>query len=186
MRKYIPALLAAAVIVFGAASCKEKKKSDDIIVAKYVPEGPGDPIRMSVDKRTTNVEWLGKSYIVEITRTPSDSLPMLKDETGQQYVDNSVSLTIKRSDGSKFMSHIFTKNAFNSYIDASFRATGCLENVVFHGVENNLLTFGAVVSRAGSDDEFVPIDIKIDRNGGISMSLGQLFDRDDELQNNEE
>ena len=180
MKRLFPIAAVICLLALGTWSCKEKKKSDDIIVAKYVPDGPKEPIRMTVDKRVTPVEWLGKNYTITINRAPADSLPMLKDETGQEYVDNSVSVVIQRSDNTMFFRHLFTKNSFSSYVDASFRSEGCLENIVFHGIEDDNLKFGAVVSRPGNEDEFVPIDVKIDRNGSISISQGKLFDRDED------
>ena len=178
--KKINLLLIAVPLICGFSACKEKKQSDDIIVAKYVPEGPKEPIKMSTGTRRNDVEWLGKSYTVKIVRQAADSLPMLKDETGQKYYDNRVVLAILRSDSSVFVRKVFTKEAFASYVDADFRQKGILENIVFHGIENQNLKFGAVITRPGSDDEFVPLDLTIDRNGGMSIKQGKLFDSNDD------
>lgn len=182
MKRTFPLLVVAGMLMLGITACKEKKQSEDIIIAKYVPEGPKSPIRMSAEQRVTPVNWQGKDYQVIISRTASDSLPKLVDETGQEYYDNSISLQIMQGETVKLKKH-FTKNAFASYIDDDFRKKGFLENMVFQGVEDGKLKFGAVVSRPGSDDEFVPLDVFIDCTGGMTIALGKLFDIDTEEEN---
>jgi hypothetical protein len=174
--KTITLLVISVALSAGITSCKEKAKSDDIYIAKYVPEGPKDPIRMGVDQRRNEVEWMGKPFSVIIKRESSDSLPMLKDETGQKYYDNRVTLTVLRSDSSVFMKKSFTKESFASYVDTDFKQEGIFENIVYHGVEDQKLKFGAVITRPGSEDEFVPLDMYIDSEGGLSITQGKLFD----------
>ena len=174
--KTITFLVISVALSAGITSCKEKAKSDDIYIAKYVPEGPKDPIRMGVDQRRNEVEWMGKPFSVIIKRESSDSLPMLKDETGQKYYDNRVTLTVLRSDSSVFMKKSFTKESFASYVDTDFKQEGIFENIVYHGVEDQKLKFGAVITRPGSEDEFVPLDMYIDSEGGLSITQGKLFD----------
>ena len=176
MKRTFPLLVVAGMLMLGITACKEKKKSEDIIIAKYVPEGPKSPIRMDTDQRSKAVEWLGGSYSIVTSREAADSLPMLKDETGQEYIDNRVTITILRSDNTVFLKKQFTKNSFASYVDAGFRQTGMLENIIFHGVEDGRLKFGAVVSKPGSDDEFIPLDLCVDRQGGLTITQGKLFD----------
>lgn len=167
----------------GVNACKEKQKSEDIIVAKYVPEKLKSPIKLPVDQRTTEVQWLGKSYTIDVIREPDESLPMLKDETGQEYVDNSLTLTITRDDNRVFLKKNFTKESFANYVDDTFRHNGYLENIVFHGIENQKLKFGAVISCPGSEDEFVPLDVFIDGKSGMSVVQGKLFDTNEDPAN---
>ena len=102
---------ALAIVV---ASCGEKKKHDDIIAPKAEVPKPQAPIRMQDYNQTTDVKWLNRDYQVVVTRTPDDSLRMVKDETGQKYVDNRIALRIVRADGSVFFSRSFTKAAFDA------------------------------------------------------------------------
>ena len=173
-------------LIGGMTACKEKQKSEDIIVTKYVPDAPKAPIKLPKDVRATNIEWMGNSFTVQISRQPADTVHLLQDETGQQYVDNFVTLNILRSDSSSFMERVFTKESFAAYVDDDFRKNGIFENLVFHGVENQLLKFGAVISRPGNEDEFIPLDVMIDKKGGMSITQGKLFDineDDDSLRN---
>ena len=181
MKSIVTSLLISCVVVLGFSSCKEKKKSDDIIVAKYVPEKPTAPVRLSADQRKDVVQWLGGQYVVLTSREPADSLPMLTDEMGQKYVDNRVTVIVTRSNNTVFLKKTFVKESFASYVEDGFRHKSILENIVFHGIEDGSLKFGVVVSRPDSDDEFVPLDMLIDRNGGLSIKPGKLFDNSDEM-----
>ena len=77
------------------ASCSEKKKHDDIIAPKAEKPKPQAPVRMQEYSQTTDIKWLNKDYQVEVKRQPDDSLRMVKDETGQKYVDNRITVRIQ-------------------------------------------------------------------------------------------
>lgn len=175
MKKIILCLIAVPLIG-GMTACKEKPKSEDIIVAKYVPDAPKAPVKLPKDVRATNVEWMGNSFTVQLSREPADTTHLLQDETGQEYVDNLVTLNILRSDSSSFFKKVFTKETFAAHINADFCKNGIFENLVFHGIENQQLKFGAVISWPGNEDEFIPLDVMIDKNGGMVIMQGKLFD----------
>ena len=137
-------ILWLAVVAMMVMSCGEKKKSDDIIAPKVEQPKLQAPIRMQEYSQTTDVKWLDKNYQVEVRRVPDDSLKMVKDETGQKFVDNRISLRILRADGSVFFSRVFTKAAFDAYLDNDYRQTGILEGLVFDKVE------GAIVFHSGT------------------------------------
>lgn len=185
MKNILTLCLVAALMGMGTISCKEKKKSEDIIVAKYVKEQPKGAIRLPADLRRTDVEWQGCVYTVVTSRVAADSLSVLKDETGQEYVDNYVSVIVSRSDSTIFWKKKFTKESFSAYIDDDFRKNSYLENIIFHSVENNCLKFGVAISRPGSEDEFVPLDMFIDRQQGLRIAQGHLFDVSDEQPKND-
>ena len=110
-RQHLTVISLAALTLL--AGCKEKKTTTDIIAAPTVVTQPSGPIKMQTYNDQREVKWLGKSYSVEIDRQPSDSLPMVTDETGQQFVDNVIRLTIRRSDGSVAVSKKFLKTTFD-------------------------------------------------------------------------
>ena len=118
-------LLLAGMAVMLVA-CGGKKKSEDIIAPRIVKVQPKDPIRMQPYLDEKEVSWIGKKYFVSVSRQPSDSLPMVKDETGQKFVDNVFRLTVSRQDGSVFYNRTFTKKALTQYHWCSTRwmATG--------------------------------------------------------------
>lgn len=158
-------LSVAAMLVVG---CSEKKKSDDIIAPKVEQPKLQAPIRMQEYTQTKNVKWLDKSYQLEIHRVADDSLKMVKDETGQKFVDNRISLRILRSDGSVFFSRVFTKAAFDAYLDNDYRQTGILEGLVFDRVEGVNLFFAASVSHPQTD-EYIPMIVSVSSQGEIGI-----------------
>ena len=164
-----------AVMVLMIAGCGEKKKSDDIIARKVEDPKPQAPIRMQNYTQTKDVVWLGKNYQVEVKRFPDDSLKMVKDETGQKFVDNRISLRIIRSDGTTFFSRTFTKAAFDSFLNSDYRQTGILEGLVFDKVEGNNLFFAASVSHPQTD-EYIPMVVTVSNFGDVGIRLDTDLD----------
>lgn len=177
---YKQLLTGAAAVLLTLTACKEKKVSNDIIVVKPEVFKPEAPIRMPDRHDSKEVRWQGALYTVNIDRTPSDSLPMVQDDQGQQYVDNTIRLTVIRTDGSEFYRRTFTKASFSSYLDDNFRRTGVLEAMMFDEVDDGRLEFAVSVSRPQADDEYIPLEMKLDRDGGLTIV------RDDDLDTNGE
>ena len=164
--KIIIALIAVPLLL---ASCGKKKQSNDIIVQNVETPKPQAPIRMQDYRQTTDVQWLGKQYQVEVARTASDSLAMVKDEIGQQFVDNRITLKVIRQDGTVFCTKTFTKAAFASCLDDDYRKTGILEGFVFDRAEGNQLFFAASVSHPQTD-EYIPIVVTLSNFGEVGVS----------------
>ena len=167
MRKILP-LLFMAFLAGAVLSCSSKKKRDDSITTKYEKPEIQGPIRTDDYKDTVAFKWLDRDYVCSIERMADDSLPKVKDENGQLFVDNRVRVVISRADGSKFFNREFTKATFNSYIDDDFRKTGILEGFVFDKVEPNEVRFACSVSRPQSD-EYIPLILAVTRMGDISI-----------------
>ena len=157
------------------AGCKEKKQPQDIIAPKVESPKPSAPIRMQSYSDTRTIQWLDREYKIEVNRTPSDSLPKVKDETGQQFVDNRISVVIRRADGSVAISKTFTKASFEAYIDAHYRKAGILEGLVFDEVDGQQLEFAASVSLPQTD-EYIPLAVKIDNFGNVKIERDSQMD----------
>ena len=167
MKQLLP-IIAVILLVGTIASCSSKKQREDIITTKYEKPAPQGPIRTDDYKDTKQFRWLDRDYMCTIERMADDSLPMVKDETGQQFVDNRVRVVITRADGSKFFDKEFTKVSFDSYINEDYRKTGILEGFVFDRVENSEVRFACSVSRPQSD-EFIPLILSVNRMGNIDI-----------------
>lgn len=165
-------ILAAATI---ASGCSEKKKSDNIITRKEVRKAPSAPVRMQEYNQTTEITLAGSQLTCFIHRTPCDSLDIVKDETGQPYVDNTIELNINRSDGSVFFKKTFTKKSFDSFLDDDYRKTGILEGLVYDKNEGGVLQFAASVSHPNTD-EYIPLLVKIDRKGNMFIERDTNLD----------
>ena len=157
-----------AIAAMMLINCGEKKKSDNIIAPKVEQPKLQAPIKMQEYSQTTDVKWLDKNYQVEIRRVPDDSLKMVKDETGQEFVDNRISIRILRADGSVFFSRVFTKAAFDACLDNDYRQTGILEGLVFDKVEGVNLFFAASVCHPQTD-EYIPMVVTVSSLGEVGI-----------------
>ena len=168
-------VMALAFVGLITTSCGKKKQHDDIIVQETEAPKPQAPIRMQDYKDVKDVQWLGKQYQVEVTRTASDSLAMVKDETGQQFVDNRIVLKVIRQDGTVFCTKTFTKSAFNSCLDDDYRKTGILEGFVFDKAEGNQLFFAASVCHPQTD-EYIPMVVTVSNFGEVGIAKDQQME----------
>ena len=173
-------LLVLTVIgLVGIFGCKEKKPSEDIITVREEIPAPSGPVRMQSFNNQRVIQWLGKEYHVEITRTADDSLRMVTDETGQKYVDNRVSLIIRRADGSVAIQKKFLKSVFEAYIDQEYKKGGVLEGLVFDKVNGQHLEFAASISLPQTD-EYIPLNVKIDNFGNVTIERDSQMDTNGE------
>ena len=168
-------VMALAFVGLITTSCGKKKQHDDIIVQETEVPQPQAPIRMQDYKDVKDVQWLGKQYQVEVTRTASDSLAMVKDESGQEFVDNRIVLKVIRTDGSIFCTKTFTKSAFNACLDDDYRKTGILEGFVFDKAEGNQLFFAASVCHPQTD-EYIPMVVTVSNFGEVGIAKDQQME----------
>ncbi len=168
-------VVALAFVGLITTSCGKKKQHDDIIVQETEVPQPQAPIRMQDYKDVKDVQWLGKQYQVEVTRTASDSLTMVKDESGQEFVDNRIVLKVIRTDGSIFCTKTFTKSAFNACLDDDYRKTGILEGFVFDKAEGNQLFFAASVCHPQTD-EYIPMVVTVSNFGEVGIAKDQQME----------
>ena len=168
-------VMALAFVGLITTSCGKKKQHDDIIVQETEVPQPQAPIRMQDYKDVKDVQWLGKQYQVEVTRTASDSLAMVKDETGQKFVDNRIVLKVIRQDGSVFCTKTFTKSAFSACLNDDYRKTGILEGFVFDKAEGNQLFFAASVCHPQTD-EYIPMVVTLSNFAEVGISKDQQME----------
>ena len=168
-------VLALTFVGLITTSCGKKKQHDDIIVQETEVPQPQAPIRMQDYKDVKDVQWLGKQYQVEVTRTACDSLAMVKDESGQQFVDNRIVLKVIRQDGSVFCTKTFTKSAFSACLNDDYRKTGILEGFVFDKAEGNQLFFAASVCHPQTD-EYIPMVVTLSNFAEVGISKDQQME----------
>ena len=88
------------------------------------------------------------------------------------YNDNTVQLTIRRSDGSVFYDRTFSKKDFQSILPTQFKENGVLLGMNFEEASGNVLKF--VVSVGSPDDsydEYFHILMTVNNFGSISTSV---------------
>lgn len=168
LNKMTAVLAAASALLL--VQCKEKKNSDIIITQKVEKPRPQGPVAMQDYRQNTQIQWQGADYVCDIHRTACDSIETVKNEDGQQFIDNRITLTLTRADGTLFLKKEFLKGSFSSLLDNNFQNNGILEGLVFDRVDGAHLRFAASVSLPQTD-EYLPIVIFINRQGGISMEV---------------
>jgi hypothetical protein len=173
--KRVTIALSVVVAALLLGSCGNKKKNEDIITQRVVKAAPQGPIRMPENLDQRDVSWIGKTYHVAIHRVPADTLSLVKDDTGQQYVDNVFTLTVSRQDGSVFFTRKFVKTDFARLVGDDFRRTGILEGFVFDKANGDWLEFGASVGRPQTD-EYIPLVVRLSRMGDIDMKVDTQLD----------
>lgn len=161
----ITTLLLAALV-----GCGEKKQNSDIIVKKPAAVAKKTIQRVGDYSQSMTFEWGGANYTVAVERKADATLPLIDDGSGNQYYDNCISVRIIRSDGSDFFNRKFTKQFFKDYVGQGYQ-NGALLGIVFDRVEDGQLRFAASVgSPDKTSDEYVPMVMKISRQGDISVA----------------
>ena len=112
---------------------------------------------------------------------------MVKDEAGQKYKDNRITVSVTRQDGSSVLKRTFTKSAFTQYVDEVFRKNGILASIRFDEVDNGKLEFSVVIALPDAiDDVFIPLEMTVDRNGIINIREDDDMDMLDYVEDEDE
>lgn len=183
-------LLGVCLVAFSlltVCSCK-KEKNNTIIITEKKPLIIKDsqPHKMGDYKQSRTIDWVGNKYTVETQLTADNSLPLAKDGI-VRYYDNRITLRIVRSDGTDFLKKSFTKVFFKDYVDNIYYTDGALLGIVFVKAEGNHLVFAASVGNPDkSSDEYVPLVLKINNFGNVTVSKDTRLDTEAEGTEEEE
>ena len=174
MKKYYSLLMFSAGILT-LMSCKEKKNTGVIITKKPVIVAQRQIMKTGDYAQSRKVDWLGAVYTVETKRVADPSLPVIADGN-TKYYDNRITVRILRSDGSEFFNRTFTKTDFSSYVGKTY-ANGALVGIVLDRAEGDNLLFAASVGSPDKmSDEYIPLLMKVSRQGGITISKDTQLD----------
>lgn len=168
-------ILFAGLAALFLAGCSEKKNDSNIITRKVEARKPSAPIRMQDYSQSREFSLAGTPLVADIVRTADSSLAMVSDESGQKFVDNRISLTIKRADGSVFFQKEFTKSIFETWLDDDYMTTGVLEGLVFDRVDGSVVRFAASVSHPQTD-EYIPLVVSISNTGAMAVARDTQLD----------
>ena len=174
-RLFIPTAL---LILLCSVACQKKEETKDIIIPASAPEVKKGTQSMSAIVDSMDVEWLGRTYKILMTRAVDKSLPKASDENGISYYDNVITIKVKRQDCTYVFNKEFRKSDFARYISHSgLEDSGALLGIVFDKVENDRLVFATSIGSPDiSSDEFVPLIMTIDRNGNFSVRKDTQLD----------
>jgi hypothetical protein len=159
------------VVVMGITACtgnKDTVKHSDLrVVQKRERVESHDIQRMQVSKVEKTITFGGKEYTFLIQRVPNDSLPPVKNDVGEEFADNTITLRVTRGN-EKIFNKTFTKQSFSSLVDSEFMKHAILGGMVFDKTTPQGLVYAASVSYPQTD-LYIPVSITITPDGKMSM-----------------
>lgn len=161
MKNIVYILVCASVIFFTACSSQDKNKKDGTQVLMQDSTEIAGPQRMQVSDVKTSFTYKGKEYQSSVVRRPDESLPIVKNEQGEKFVDNRITLHI--TCGGK------------QVVDAKFMKYSILEGLVYDKTTPQGIIYAASVCYPQSD-LYVPIRLTITADGKISMAKEELME----------
>ena len=128
MRNVFYFWICIAMWLLSACSSQKKEDRGDIQVLMKDSVDANGLQRMQVSDSKTSFTYKGKEYQSSVVRRPDDSLPVVINEQGDKFVDNSITLRIT-SGGKSIVDKVFTKESFASLVDAKFMKHSILEGL---------------------------------------------------------
>lgn len=157
------------------ASCASRSKSgEDVQVLMKDSTVTSAPQRMQVSDTKVTITYKGKEYRSSVVRRPDDSLPVVKNEQGEKFVDNSITLRITCG-GKQIVDKVFTKESFASLVDARFMKYAILEGLVYDKTTPQGILYAASICYPQTD-LYVPLRLTVSADGKISMAKEELLE----------
>lgn len=174
MKNLFYMLACVSVIFLSACSSQNKKEKDDVQALMQDSVKAAGPQRMQVSDIKATFNYQGKEYQSIVLRQPDESLPIVKNEQGEKFVDNRITLRLTCG-GKKIVDKVFTKENFTSLIDAKFMQYAILEGLVYDQTTSQGIIYAASLCYPQSD-LYVPIRLTITPDGKISMAKEELME----------
>lgn len=157
------------------ASCTSRNKSgDDVQILMQDSTVTSAPQRMQVSDTKVAITYKGKEYRSSVVRRPDESLPVVTNEQGEKFVDNSITLRITCG-GRQIVDKVFTKANFASLIDAKFMKYAILEGLVYNKTTPQGIVYAASICYPQTD-LYVPLRLTVSADGKISMAKEELLE----------
>lgn len=112
--------IVTCVVMLSVISCTSRNKGgDDVQVLMKDSTVISAPQRMQVSDTKVTITYKGREYRSSVVRRPDESLPVVTNEQGERFIDNSIALRITCG-GKQIVDKVFTKESFVSLVDARF------------------------------------------------------------------
>ena len=131
------------------------------------------PERMQVSDTKVAITYKGKEYHSSVVRRPDENLPIVKNDQGEKFIDNRITLRITCA-GKQIVDKVFTKESFASLVDAKFMKYAILEGLVYDKVTPQGFVYAASICYPQSD-LYVPLRLTVTVDGKISMAKEELM-----------
>lgn len=122
---------------------------------------------MQESKSEMAIEFKGKSYSSMVYRCPDESLPHVKNDMGDTYMDNKISVRLM-SGTTEIFNRTFTKNDFSAVVDSDFLSKSILEGIVFDKTSPDGFVFAASVCYPQTD-LYMPLSITVTKEGKMTI-----------------
>ncbi len=174
MKKIAYVLVGLILCLAMSCSSSASKKQENVRVLMKDSAETNVPQKMPTTEFKTNFVHKGKEYTSLITRQPDEEQPFIKNQQGDVFVDNSITLRIT-SANKTIVNKTFTKKDFASIIDSRFMKHAILEGLIYDGTTPEGFVYIASVSYPQSD-LYVPIKLTIGTEGNIRMTKEELLE----------
>lgn len=174
MKNLFYMLACVSVIFLSACSSQNKKEKDDAQALMQDSVKAAGPQCMQVSDVKATFNYQGKEYQSSVLRQPDESLPIVKNEQGEKFIDNRITLRLTCG-GKQIVDRVFTKENFASLVDAKFMQYAILEGLVYDQTTPQGIIYAASVCYPQSD-LYVPIRLTITSDGKISMAKEELME----------
>lgn len=168
-------LLAIAIVACGGSADNTKETVNEQTYKVREENKPGE-YSMQISAAQGNEVIDGAEFHYEIKRTPSRDLPLVKDEQGNKFVDNVISLKVLKN-GKQILEKRFVKKDFSELVAADFLSNSILEGLVFDQVVKGHLRFAASVCYPQTDI-YVPFCIMVSKDGTLRLEKGSVLDEE--------
>lgn len=140
------------VMQFTACGDKKNNNANDDADSVQVSASQG-PHADNAHRHTYTAVLKGKHYDITIDRQPDRSLPLVSDEMGRQYVDNSVEVIIA-CEGKLVRSKTFTKRAFAAFLSGKEKQGTVLLGMAYDAERSNSnhICLGAQIGQVGIEE----------------------------------
>lgn len=87
--------IVTCVVMLSVISCTSRNKGgDDVQVLMKDSTVISAPQRMQVSDTKVTITYKGREYRSSVVRRPDESLPVVTNEQGERFIDNSIALRI--------------------------------------------------------------------------------------------
>ena len=167
--------IVTCAVMLSVISCTSRNKGgDDVQVLMKDSTVISAPQRMQVSDTKVTITYKGREYRSSVVRRPDESLPVVTNEQGERFIDNSIALRITCG-GKQIVDKVFTKESFASLVDARFLKYAILEGLVYDKTTPQGIIYAASICYPQSD-LYVPLQLTVSADGKISMAKEELLE----------
>ncbi|MCD8167423.1 MAG: DUF4738 domain-containing protein [Bacteroides sp.] len=175
MRKLLAGLFLVSLVVTACGKKQEEgiQKDEEVLMQNSSSQTDGAE-KMQPFNSALSVNYKNKEYTLQISRTPDENLSKVKSASGTVFIDNRISLFIRRGNETIFNKE-FTKDSFSSLIDAGFLKNAILEGMVYDRTTDKGIVFASSVCYPQTD-LYYPVSVTITPDGKMGMVKEELLE----------